>query len=122
MLQWIQGEVDSSDELYLIQGCREPQKDKPPAPQTPLLPQYLSMVKTQKHTEALTSLLLSIHLLAVESEVETPEHALLACDAPIEVKSLREVFLEILFTDAPSLRRRMVELNHCIPWPRRQSR
>jgi hypothetical protein len=135
MLKWIQGEVDSSDKLYLIQGRREPQKDKPPAPQTLRLRHYLSMVKTQKHREALTSLLLSTHLLAVEilrygdhlhtreddrsrrvcrfckSEVETPEHALLACDASVEVKSLREVFLEKLFTDAPSLRRRMVELN-----------
>jgi hypothetical protein len=66
MLQWIQGEVDSSDKLYLLQGRREPQKDKPPAPQTLRLRHYLSMVKTQKHREALTSLLLSTHLLAVE--------------------------------------------------------
>jgi hypothetical protein len=38
-----------------------------------------------------------------ESEVESPEYALLACDASVEVKSLREVFLEKLFTDAPNL-------------------
>jgi hypothetical protein len=47
-----------------------------------------------------------------ESDVETPEHALLACDASTEVKSLREVFLEKNFTDAPSLHHCMVvELN-----------
>ncbi|KAJ6498557.1 hypothetical protein C8R47DRAFT_1260392 [Mycena vitilis] len=131
----IQGEVDSSDKLYLIQGRREPQKDKPPAAQTIRMRHYLTMVKTQKHREALTSLLLSTHLLAVEilrygdhehkreddlsrrvcrfckSEVETPEHALLACDASAEVKSLREVFMAQLFSDIPTLRRRMDELD-----------
>ncbi|KAJ7660784.1 hypothetical protein DFH06DRAFT_988742, partial [Mycena polygramma] len=80
-------------------------------------------------------LLLSTHLLAVEilrygdhehkreddrsrrvcrfckSEVETPEHALLDCDASTEVKSLREVFLAQLFSDVPTLRRRMDELD-----------
>jgi hypothetical protein len=135
MLQWIQGEVDSTDKLYLIQGRREPQKDKPPVPQTLRLQHYLSMVKTQKHREAITSLLLSTHLLAVEilrygdhlhkreddrsrrvcrfckSEVETPEHALLACEASVEVKSLRTAFLERLFSDAPILRSRMAQLN-----------
>jgi hypothetical protein len=39
-------------------------------------------------------------------QVEIPEHALLACDASIEVKALREVFLDKLFTYAPSLHRR----------------
>ncbi|KAJ7262647.1 hypothetical protein B0H12DRAFT_1269863 [Mycena haematopus] len=127
-MQWIQGELDSSEKLYLLKGRREPQKDKPPAPQTLRLRHYLFMVKTQKHREALTSLLLSTHLLAVEilrygdhlhkreedrsqrvcrfckSEVETPEHALL-------VSSLRAVFVKQLLRDAPTLRRRMVELD-----------
>ncbi|KAJ7081804.1 hypothetical protein B0H15DRAFT_994332 [Mycena belliarum] len=109
MLRWIQGEVDSSEKLYLIKGRREPRKDMAPAPQTLRLRHYLFMVKTQKHREALTSLLLSTHLLAVEIlrygdhaqprendrskrvcrfckiEVETPEHALLTCDASPEV-------------------------------------
>ncbi|KAJ6458385.1 hypothetical protein C8R47DRAFT_995180 [Mycena vitilis] len=123
MLQWIQGEVDSSDKLYLLKGRREPQKDKPPAPQTLRLRHYLSMVKTQKHREAITSLLISTHLLAVEhprendrsrrvcrfckTEVETPEHALLGCDASPEVVDLRTAFLVQLFAGAPSLRRRM---------------
>jgi hypothetical protein len=66
MLQWIQGEVESSDKLYLLQGRRKLHKDEPPAPQTLHLRHYLSMVKTQKHREALTSLLISTHLLAVE--------------------------------------------------------
>ena len=69
MLQWIQGEVDSTDQLSLIQGRRGPQKDKPPAPQTLPLRHYLSMVRTQKHRETLTSLLMSTHLflkIAVE--------------------------------------------------------
>ncbi|KAJ7500091.1 hypothetical protein FB451DRAFT_1119230 [Mycena latifolia] len=131
MLPWIQGEVDSSDKLYLIQGRREPQKEKAPTPQTLRLRHYLSMVKTQKHREALTSLMLSTHLLAVEvlryrdhehlreddrsrrvcrfckTEVETPEHALLACDASAKVMSLRTEVLEKLFATAPNLRRLM---------------
>jgi hypothetical protein len=135
MLQWIQSEVDSSDKLYLLQGRREPQKDKPPAPQTPRLRYYLSMVKTQKHREALTSLPISTHLLAVEilrygdhehprqddhskrvcrfckSEIETPEHALLGCDASSEVVHLRSNFLVQLFATTPTLRRLMEESN-----------
>jgi hypothetical protein len=134
MLKWLQGEVDSSDKLYLIQGRREPQKDKPAAPETLYLRHYLFMVKTQKHREALTSLLLSTHLLAVEvlrysnhllpriersqrvcrfchSEVETPEHALLACVASHDVVALRTVFLEKLFICVPSLHRSKAELN-----------
>jgi hypothetical protein len=34
MLQWIQGVIDLSEKLYLIQGSREPQKDNRPAPET----------------------------------------------------------------------------------------
>jgi hypothetical protein len=135
MLKWIQGEVDSSEKLYLIQGRREPQKDKPPAPQTLRLRHHMSMVKTQKRREAFTSLLLSTHLLAVEIlrygdheqpreddrskrvcrfckiEVETPEHVLLACDTYVEVMSLRAAFLVQLFKTAPTLRRLMNELD-----------
>jgi hypothetical protein len=135
MLQWIQGEVDSSDKLYLLQGRREPQKDKPPAPQTLRLRNYLPMVKTQKHREALTSLLISTHLLAVEilrygdhehprqddrskcvcrfckSDIETPEHALLGCDASSKVVHLRSSFLVQLIATAPTLRRLMEKSN-----------
>ncbi|KAJ7730969.1 hypothetical protein DFH07DRAFT_755960, partial [Mycena maculata] len=38
-----------------------------------------------------------------KTEVETPEHALLGCDASPEVTSLRTKFLEKLFHDAPNL-------------------
>jgi hypothetical protein len=93
------------------------------------------MVKTQKHREALTSLLISAHLLAVEilrhgddehprqddrsrrvcrfckSGIETLEHALLGCDASPEVVQLRRSFLVQLFTTAPSLRRLMEKSN-----------
>lgn len=118
-----------------LQRRSGPQKDKPPAPQTLRLRHYLSMVKTQKHREALTSLLLSTHLLAVEilrygdheqpreddrskrvcrfckTEVENPKHALLACDASPEVMSLRAAFLDQLFKTVPTLRRLMYELD-----------
>jgi N-acetyl-anhydromuramyl-L-alanine amidase AmpD len=66
MLEWLQAEIDSSEKIYLLHGRREPQKDKPPAQITSCMRHYLTMVKTQKHREALTSVLLSTHLLAVE--------------------------------------------------------
>ncbi|KAJ7241601.1 hypothetical protein C8J57DRAFT_1244551 [Mycena rebaudengoi] len=31
-LNWLQGEINSSEKLYLLHGRREPQKDKGPAP------------------------------------------------------------------------------------------
>ncbi|KAJ7254746.1 hypothetical protein C8J57DRAFT_1076026, partial [Mycena rebaudengoi] len=89
---------------------------------------YLILVKTQKHREALTSLLLSTHLLlAVEilgyvnhalpkitradrvsrfckTEVETPEHALITCVSSDALVDLRAAFLDQLFNDLPNLR------------------
>ncbi|KAJ6462679.1 hypothetical protein C8R47DRAFT_1239855, partial [Mycena vitilis] len=122
-LEWLQGELNSSVKLYLLHGRREPQKDKPAAHVTSCMRHYLSMVKTQ---EALTSLLLSTHLLAVEvlryvdhahqpvdqadrlcrfciTEVETPEHALLTCAASAAVVELRALFLGKLFSELPNL-------------------
>ena len=102
-MKWIQRRIDSADKLYLLHGRREPQKDKPPKPITLYLRHYLSMVKTQAYREAITSIMLSTHRLAVEKlrhsdhahtvpprearlcrfcldAVETPEHALLECN------------------------------------------
>jgi hypothetical protein len=41
--------------------------------------------------------------------METPEHVLFPCDSSPEVVSLRAIFLEKLFTTAPTLRRRLDE-------------
>jgi hypothetical protein len=96
----------------VVHGRREPQKDKPPAQITSCKRHYLTMVKTQKHREALTSVLLSAHLLAVEvsryvdhryqpvprsdrlcrfckAEVETPEHTLIRCNSLESLVNLR---------------------------------
>ncbi|KAJ7223560.1 hypothetical protein GGX14DRAFT_532178 [Mycena pura] len=104
MLEWLQGEIDSSEKLYLLHDHRETQKDKGPA-------------QTQKHQEAITSIKLSTHLLALEilryvnhgnqpvprsdrlcrfcrKEVESPEHALITCTSSDEVVQLRVIFLE----------------------------
>ena len=93
------------------------------------------MVKTQKHREAITSLLLSTHLLAVEvfryvdhahqpvprsarlcrfckKDVETPEHALLSCESLDALVELRTYFLAKLFTELPVLRNQMAELSN----------
>ncbi|KAK7055895.1 hypothetical protein R3P38DRAFT_2498468, partial [Favolaschia claudopus] len=87
---------------------------------------YLSMVTTQKHREALTSLLLSTHQLALEvlryanhanqpvqrsqrtcrfcrTEVESPEHALLICVSSVELTRTRDTFFEVLFQRSPQL-------------------
>jgi hypothetical protein len=134
MLEWLQEEINSSEKLYLLHGRREPQKDKSPAQVTSCMRHYLTLVKTQKHREALTSLLLSTHLLAVEVlryvdhayqpvprserlcrfckiQVETPEHALITCESSGTLIELRGIFLGKLFTDLPNLRHRMAELS-----------
>jgi hypothetical protein len=97
MEEWLQDSINSSDKLHLLHGRLEPRKDKPPARMILKMRHYLSMVKTQTHREALTSLLLSTHVeilryvdLAKQPvirsdslcrfcmvKVETPEHALI---------------------------------------------
>jgi hypothetical protein len=132
MLEWLQDEIDSSEKLYLIHGRIEPRKDKPPTQIVSKMRHHLSMVKTQKHREALTSILLSTHLLAVEilryvdhayqpvpradrlcrlckQAVENPEHALVTCTSSDVLVELRDVFLGQLFRNAPDLRCCMAE-------------
>jgi hypothetical protein len=126
--KWLQHEVNSSEKLYLLHGRREPQKDKPAAQKTIYLRHYLSMVRTQSHREALTSIMLSTHQLALEklryvdhakpkvprdervcgfclSSVESPEHALIECQASPEVLKLRDVFMHKLFRAVPRLQK-----------------
>ena len=135
MLEWLQGEVDSSEKLYLLHGCREPQKDARPTQVTSCMRHYLTMVRTQKHREAITSVLLSTHLLAVEvlryidhayqpvprsdrlcrfckSEVETPEHALVSCASSNALVDLRAEFCVKLFHDLPYLQDAMAKLSN----------
>jgi hypothetical protein len=91
---------------------------------------YLSMVKT----EALTSLLLSTHQLAVDIlryvdhakqlvirsdrlcrfcmvKVETPEHTLITCTSSDALRALQASFLEKLFSNSPQLQRLMADLS-----------
>jgi hypothetical protein len=134
--EWLQEEINSSEKLYLLHGHVEPQKDGGPVQITSIMRHYLSMVRVQKHREVITSLLLSIHLLAVEilryvdhayapvpqaerlcrickkADVETPEHALISCDALDALNHLRSTFLTKLFLDAPFLQLRMAELTN----------
>jgi hypothetical protein len=135
MLEWLQGEIDSSDKLYLLHGRRDSQKDKGPAQVTSCMRHYLTIVETQKHREAITSVLHSTHLLAVEvlryvdythqpvsrservcrfcrREVETPEHALITCESSDTLVELRATFLEKLFSDLPNLRIQMMALSN----------
>ncbi|KAJ6481555.1 hypothetical protein C8R47DRAFT_1049836 [Mycena vitilis] len=130
MMEWLQAEIDSSDKLYLLQGRLEPQKDKPPKQITSTMRHYLTLVKTQTHREALTSIMLSTHQLAVEilryvdhehgqvarenrlcrfckTDIETPEHALITCTSQDALVDLREKFLEHLFLKCPNLRLRL---------------
>lgn len=132
MLEWLQDCIDSSDKLYLLHGRLEPQKGKAPTQITFKMRHYLTMVKTQKHREALTSIMLSTHLLAVETlhyadhayqpvprherfcrfckiEVETPEHAMITCKSLDKLVDLREQFLVQLFSNSPDLQHLMAE-------------
>ncbi|KAJ7238086.1 hypothetical protein B0H12DRAFT_1254456, partial [Mycena haematopus] len=133
-LGWLQHEIDSSVKLYLLQGRREPQKDKPPAHKTLYLRHYLFMVKNQDYREALTSILLSTHQLALEKlrhtdharrpvprherlcrfcivMVESPEHALLECQASPAILELRREFLSKLQRAVPKMQKLVVELD-----------
>lgn len=88
------------------------------------------MVKTQEHREALTSIMLSTHQLALEklrytdhelqlaprheslchpyiAKVESPEHALLECQGSPEVLNLRNVFLGNFLRAVPRILIRM---------------
>jgi hypothetical protein len=94
------------------------------------------MVKTQSHREALTSIMLSTHSLALEklwhvnhaypsvprherlcrfctAEVESPEHALLECKESHSILDLRTAFLEKLFSTVPKtkMQQKMVQLS-----------
>jgi hypothetical protein len=135
MQEWLQDSIDKNDKLYLLHGRLEPQKDKPPAHVTSEIRHYLTLVKTQLHREALTSVLLSTHRLAVEVlryvdhahqpvprlerfcrfcklEVETPEHALITCKSSDALIDLRSTFLTQLFRNAPNLQDLMVQLSN----------
>jgi hypothetical protein len=130
---WLQQEVNNTDKLYLLHGRREPQKDKPAVQITLFLRHYLSMVTTQSHREALTSIMLSTHLLALErlryvdhahqrvprqqricrfcmAAVESPEHALIECRTSPTVCNLRADFLDKLFRTVPKLHDTMAKL------------
>ncbi|KAJ7508183.1 hypothetical protein B0H11DRAFT_1704589, partial [Mycena galericulata] len=132
-LEWLQHQGDSSDKLYLMHGQHEPQKDKPAAQKTLFMRHYLYMVKTQIHREALTSIMLSTHLLALEklrhvdhalqpvpqneclcrfylATVESPEHALLECHASAVVLNLRTLFLEKPFHTVLQMKHKLAEL------------
>ncbi|KAJ6550313.1 hypothetical protein B0H19DRAFT_1074172 [Mycena capillaripes] len=74
MQEWLQESINKNDKLYLLHGRLKPQKDKPPAHVTSKMRHYLTLVNTQLHREALTSLLLSAHRLAIPtiSQCSTP--------------------------------------------------
>ncbi|KAJ7662335.1 hypothetical protein B0H17DRAFT_953262, partial [Mycena rosella] len=122
----LQSSINSADKLYLLHRRLELQKDKPPTQINLIMCHYLTMVKTQKHREALTSILLSIHQLAIEilcsvnhayqpmpqanrlcrfckKEVETPEHVLLKCTSLYALVDLQRSFLEKLLSKCPEL-------------------
>jgi hypothetical protein len=92
---------------------------------------YLTLVKTQKHREAITSVMLSTHQLAVEvlcyvdhtyqpvprgnrlcrfckRTVETPEHAMITCMSHDALVELRKLFLDQLFSKSPQLQSVMI--------------
>jgi hypothetical protein len=92
------------------------------------------MIRTQSHREAMTSIMLSTHQLALEKlwytdhahqpvpkhervcrfctdKVESPEHALLECQSNPDVLNISSVFLAKLFRTVPKLQQRFLELD-----------
>ncbi len=98
MEKWVLTEIADSEKLYLLHGRKEPRKGKAPIPVALKMRNYLE-VTTPKHRDAVVSIALSTHKLAVErlrwntpsvqrenrlcrmcvSDVETPEHVLFRC-------------------------------------------
>ncbi|KAJ7196337.1 hypothetical protein C8J57DRAFT_1106738, partial [Mycena rebaudengoi] len=138
--QWLQHEVDSSVKLYLLHCRREPQKDKPAAQITLYLRHCLFMIRTQSHREAMTSIMLSTHQLALEKlrytdhahqpvprhervcrfctdKVESPEHALLEYQSNPDVLNIRSIFLAKLFRTVPKSQQRFRKVDSA--WARR---
>jgi hypothetical protein len=136
--EWLQSEVDKSDKPHMLHGRCEPRRDNP-AVQKPLYGgHYLSGVTTASHHEALTSIMVSTHLPALErlryidhaqqpvprherfrrfctTEVESPEHALLECQSSPAILNLRAVLLEKLSPTVPELQT-TVGWSNSPPW------
>ncbi|PBK58839.1 hypothetical protein ARMSODRAFT_850017, partial [Armillaria solidipes] len=116
--KWLQNEINGTDKHYLLHGRKEPQKNKPPVQVVLCMRHYLD-VPVLEHRTALTRLLLSNHLLALErmrwseygkpkvqrdhrkcrfcrTVVESPEHALLRCNGTASLIDLRrQVWAEL---------------------------
>ncbi|KAK0183917.1 hypothetical protein F5146DRAFT_964442, partial [Armillaria mellea] len=125
MERWLQQQVDGSDKLYLLHDRKEPVKNKSPRAITLTLRHYLD-VKIKDHRKALTWMLLSSHMLAIErlrwgepgrprlerdhrkcrfckSAVESPEHAMLGCMSSQTLVDTRNEMLARVIRDEPDL-------------------
>jgi hypothetical protein len=125
--RWLQSEVDNSVRLYLLHGRLEPMAKGPSRFHTMFFCYYLR-VPNAKHRKSMTHLLLSDHSLALEmlrrgsryqpptprdlrlcgfceTEIESPEQALLVCDKSDDLCSIREEAFEKLSTFHPSISR-----------------
>ncbi|KAK0454733.1 hypothetical protein EV421DRAFT_1942969 [Armillaria borealis] len=125
MERWLQQQVDGSDKLYLLHGRKEPVKNKSPRTMTLTLRHYLD-VKVKDHRKALTWMLLSSHMLAIErlrwrelgrprlgrehrkcrfckTGVESPEHAMLGCTSSQALVQVRREMLVRVMRDEPAL-------------------
>jgi exonuclease III len=120
----IQQELENTSKLYLLHGRLEHYPEgKGPKQITLLLRHYLKIPHAD-HRKSLTRLILSCHQLALEKlrhtehrrpkiprdrricrfckcAVESPEHALLECEANLEINALRTVFTEKLAEEVP---------------------
>jgi hypothetical protein len=116
---------DQSSKLYLLHARREMGKGKKPELKILSFRHYL-LVANHDHRRSLTRILLSNHIFALErlrwtesrrpkidrhlrlcrlcrSEVESPEHAILQCDASAEVSALRREFVEKVAAEIPTI-------------------
>ncbi|KAK0433388.1 uncharacterized protein EV420DRAFT_1240540, partial [Desarmillaria tabescens] len=63
--KWVLTKISKSEKLYLLHGCKGPRKGKAPVPVALRMRNYLD-VTMPNHRDALVSIVLSTHRLAVE--------------------------------------------------------
>lgn len=126
MKGWLKSAIDNSSKLYLLHGRKVLFKDgDTPVHKTLHFRHYLS-VNNADHRKSITRLLLSGHRLALErlrwtehrqprietihrkccfceTEIESPEHALLDCTANLSLVELRLKTMTHIYNNSPEL-------------------
>ncbi|KAJ7168282.1 hypothetical protein C8R43DRAFT_877166 [Mycena crocata] len=123
----LEADVSASTRLYMLHDRFEPLEDEPPKKIILLLRHYLLLVVNARHRKALTRLLVSQHLLAVErmrynrrgqkvqvpwdervcrfgcNVPETVEHAMFFCTQSLDLLDTRKAFIQVILPCEPKI-------------------